>query len=71
MVPFLTVGFGAGAVLFVWLPITLDKMVTYNQEVFGSHLFVFAFLIFMNVHHYFIDFAIWRRDNPEMKYLFK
>lgn len=71
MVPFLGIGFGAGIVFFTWLPLMLDNMVTYNTAVFGSSLFVFLFLIFLNIHHYFIDFAIWRKENPEMRYLFK
>lgn len=71
MLPFLTVGFAAGALLFVCLPLWLDKVVPYDREIFGSSLFVYCFLIFLNIHHYFIDFAIWRKDNPEMKYLQK
>jgi hypothetical protein len=28
-----------------------------------------ALYTFVNVHHYFMDWAIWRRDNPETRYL--
>lgn len=71
MIPFLTVGFGAGALFFVCLPLWLDSVVPYDKGIFGPSLFVYCFLIFLNIHHYFIDFAIWRKDNPEMKYLHK
>jgi len=71
MVPFLTIGFGAGALFFVMLPLWLDNVVPYDKDIFGPSLFVYCFLIFLNIHHYFIDFSIWRRDNPEMQYLFK
>jgi len=71
MAPFLGVGFGAGAVFFVVLPLWLDSVVPYDHAVFGPSLFVYCFLIFLNIHHYFIDFAIWRKDNPEMKFLYR
>ena len=71
MLPFLTVGFGAGIVFFSLVPMALDSVVPYNTAVFGTSLFVFLFLIFINIHHYFIDFAIWRKENPEMKYLYR
>lgn len=29
-----------------------------------------AIYVFVNVHHYFMDHVIWRRDNPETKWLF-
>jgi len=28
-----------------------------------------ALFAVVNLHHYFMDFVIWRRDNPETKYL--
>jgi len=34
-------------------------------------LFMALFALFINIHHYFIDNAIWRKDNPEMRYLFE
>lgn len=29
-----------------------------------------AIFAFVNIHHYFMDYVIWRRDNPETRYLF-
>ncbi len=71
MLPFLAVGFTGGLVFFYLLPTNLDKMAFYDVQVFGPQLFMFMFMIFLNVHHYFIDFAIWRRENPELQYLFR
>jgi hypothetical protein len=28
-----------------------------------------ALFAFVNIHHYFMDYVIWRRDNPETRYL--
>jgi hypothetical protein len=37
----------------------------------GGNFFMVAFLVFINIHHYFIDNAFWRRDNAEVQqYLF-
>lgn len=66
--------FGFGAIItvmamatFHWLPNTLDNYVPYNETLFGKELFMFCFITFINIHHYFIDNVIWRRDNPALK----
>jgi hypothetical protein len=28
-----------------------------------------AFFVFVNIHHYFMDTVIWRRENPETRFL--
>jgi hypothetical protein len=34
-------------------------------------MFLFVFWICINVHHYFLDNVMWRRENPDTrKYLF-
>lgn len=55
-----------------WIvPITLDLLVGYDRAVFGSQMFLFMFAIFINVHHYFLDNVMWRRENPDVaKHLF-
>ncbi|SMF33044.1 hypothetical protein SAMN06265365_11188 [Tistlia consotensis] len=50
---------------FWWLPRLLGGSVGYDHEQLGGTAFMFAFWIFINVHHYFIDNVIWRSDNPE------
>ena len=43
----------------------------YDHQAFNGTLFLFMFWIFINVHHYFLDNVMWRRENPETgKYLF-
>ena len=63
--------FALGTLFFYSIPDLLDKVIGYDSSIFGSELFMFAFVIFINIHHYFIDFAIWRRGNEDVrKYLF-
>ena len=51
-----------------WLaPITIDALSGYDQAVFGATLFLFIGWTFINIHHYFIDNVIWRRENPETR----
>lgn len=35
----------------------------------GATPFFAAFFAFVNVHHYFMDHVIWRRENPETRFL--
>ncbi len=68
---FLIASFGLGALAFHYIPIWLDQSIAYDQTVFGKELAMFVFITFINIHHYFIDNVIWRRDNPQLKeYLF-
>ncbi len=60
-----------GAVIFDLLPKYLDRSIVYDQSVYGPTLFMSLFWIFINIHHYFIDNVIWRREGSEVKnYLF-
>jgi hypothetical protein len=36
---------------------------------FGETPFFAAFFVMVNIHHYFMDHVIWRRENPDMRYL--
>lgn len=57
----------SGMLFFIWGPNLLDDHVIYNEKVFGPQIFMFIFLTFINIHHYFIDNVIWKRDNPDLK----
>jgi hypothetical protein len=35
----------------------------------GATPYLCAFVVFVNIHHYFMDHVIWRRDNPETRFL--
>jgi hypothetical protein len=38
-------------------------------DALGETPFFAAFFVFVNVHHYFMDYVIWRRENPDTRYL--
>lgn len=65
----------AGALLgylgFWGIPTLAQGMVPYDRQAISGFLFLFIFWIFINVHHYFLDNVMWRRENPDTrKYLF-
>ncbi len=54
------------------IPRFLDTVLPYDQGIFGTGLFYFSFVIFINVHHYFLDNVMWRRGNPDIQqFLFR
>lgn len=57
----------SGMLFFIWGPKLLDQHFAYNEAVFGPQIFMFLFLTFINIHHYFIDNVIWKRDNPSIR----
>lgn len=77
---FAVLGAGLGYLLFYQIPYWLNSHVVAhwrdNPEhgamlALGPQIFTFAFVLFINVHHYFIDNVIWRKDNAETRrYLF-
>lgn len=68
---FLAVGVLLGYVGFIAAPGLLGNVVAYDQATFGAAMFLFMFWSFINVHHYFLDNVMWRRENPDTgKYLF-
>lgn len=64
---FLAVAIGLAYVTFDFLPHWLDYLVPYDEKVFGPELFMFCFITFINIHHYFIDNVIWRKGNDSIK----
>ena len=68
---FVVVGTLLGAGGFWVAPIFLDTLTGYDRAVFGTTLFLFIGWVFINIHHYFIDAVMWRRENSETRrYLF-
>ena len=68
---FVVGGMVLGWIGFVALPILFDVSLTPDQTMWGPSVFVFIFVMWINIHHYFIDNVIWRRDNEDVrKYLF-
>ena len=60
-------GLALGFLGFWALPMLLDIYVPYDRQVFGEMLFLFVAWIFINIHHYFIDNVMWRRENPDTR----
>lgn len=62
-----------GLVLFHLLPSGLDAALVDRRAARFSDLgptpYFAALFTFVNLHHYFMDFVIWRRENPETSYL--
>ena len=68
---FIGTGLILGLAGFVLIPNVLDEAVTYDQALFGGTVFTFMISVFINIHHYFLDNVMWRKDNPDVsKYLF-
>ncbi|MDB4945052.1 MAG: hypothetical protein JWP97_4586 [Labilithrix sp.] len=75
------VGFlAAGALALGWLllrgaPTFLDGLFAPRTppggipDAFGETPYFAAFYVVVNVHHYVMDSAIWRRDNPDTRFL--
>ena len=65
-----------GALLFSIIPVVLDTLAIYDllphvfdydSALYGTTLYLFFFTVFVNIHHYFIDNVIWRRNNPKVR----
>ena len=67
---FVLTGVLLGFLGFTALPWLMANMLPYDKTLLGPSLFLFACYIFINVHHYFLDNVIWRRENPDMRYVF-
>lgn len=61
-----------GANFFYFIPHFLDRLIIVDKDLYGPTLFMFCFTIFINIHHYFIDNVLWKKNNDEMqKYMFQ
>lgn len=64
-----------GVLLFHALPGFFDAALAARWQVKGRDIplgespFLAAFFVFLNVHHYFMDFVVWRRENPDTRFL--
>jgi hypothetical protein len=62
-----------GLALFHVLPAALDGALVDARSARVSELgatpYFAAIFTFVNLHHYFMDAVLWRRDNPETRYL--
>lgn len=57
-----------GFLAFDFLPTSFDEMKS-SASIVHVSFFMIAFLVFINVHHYFIDNVLWRFKNKEVREL--
>ncbi|QIG55324.1 hypothetical protein G6N82_03410 [Altererythrobacter sp. BO-6] len=68
---FVMIGAVAGFIGFWGAPLLLTAAAEAPQKALGAGVFLFSAWVFINVHHYFMDNVMWRRNNPDTKlYLF-
>jgi hypothetical protein len=66
-----------GWLLFRGAPSLLDGMFVAPRaaraasDPLGPTPYFAAFFVVVNIHHYFMDHVIWRRENPETEYLYE
>jgi hypothetical protein len=63
---------GLGWVLFHGAPSALDDFLVPRRSRFtdlGATPYFAALFAVVNIHHYFMDWVLWRRDNPRTAYL--
>jgi hypothetical protein len=71
MIVFVGMGIILGVMGFEAIPRLLDQNITYQQSAYGTTLFTAMIWVFINIHHYFLDNVMWRKDNPDVgKHLF-
>jgi hypothetical protein len=62
---------GLGFLLFHALPQILDGALSDRRALtdLGATPYFAAIFTFVNIHHYFMDTVLWRRENPSSRYL--
>ena len=62
---------GLGWLMLRGAPALLDDMLAFGDPhgALGITPFFAAFAFVINIHHYFMDNVIWRRENPETRFL--
>lgn len=67
MAVFVASGLALGFVGFWGLPNLMDAVIPYDHAVFGTTACLFSVWIFINIHHFFLDNVMWRRENPDTR----
>lgn len=65
IISFIILGVILGYVAFFGIPVFLETFLNPYQESTG--IFLAITWVFINIHHYFMDNVIWRKENPEIK----
>jgi hypothetical protein len=64
---FVCFGLVLGIVGFGALPALFQVSLAPDTALWGPTVFAFIFVVWINLHHYFIDNVIWRRDNEDVR----
>jgi uncharacterized membrane protein YhdT len=56
----------AGWLAFEFVPDTLDSRLG-THDAWGLSFFMIAAMLFINIHHYFIDNVVWRFKDPQVR----
>ena len=60
-------GIALGAIFFELLPKYLDRQAATEHYGLPPYFFFLMFISFINIHHFFMDSAFWRRDNADVQ----
>lgn len=63
---FIGIGMALGGLSLAAVPMMLDNTNIYDASIYGANLFLILFSVFINIHHYFLDNVMWRKDNPDV-----
>jgi len=70
---FFGVSIFSGLLFFMWLPELLDHyFMKYSPDqasLLGGSVFMASFHLFINIHHYFIDNVVWRKESKTLRIL--
>ncbi|MGH6933699.1 MAG: hypothetical protein ACREEE_14845 [Dongiaceae bacterium] len=68
---FVALGIALGWIGFIGAPDLVQRQLKPDPALWGPSVIAFMFIIWINIHHYFIDNVIWRKDNEDVrKFLF-
>lgn len=63
------IAFITGWAFFHWIPKFLDGRFGNPEAAYGGLIFAAMFTAFINIHHFAMDNVMWRRGNPDMRFL--
>jgi hypothetical protein len=67
LVQFVCIGLVLGVIGFGALPAFFQVSMAPDAALWGPTVGAFIFVVWINLHHYFIDNVIWRRDNEDVR----
>ncbi|VAV93035.1 hypothetical protein MNBD_ALPHA06-795 [hydrothermal vent metagenome] len=71
LLPVIAIALLLGWLGFHFVPNWLDNHISWDENLLGPTIFMAMITGFINIHHFLMDNVIWRKGNPDMKYLAK